>query len=65
MVVKKYIKLGDMMLQALAAARFTNANPAVAAVTGKMSSPMGKDGVYAAELEEEEEEDAGEDPELM
>ena len=65
--LRKHTRLGDMMLQALAAARFTSANAAVVAAGGRRGS-AGEDRVYAAELEEEEEEeeeDDEEDPELM
>ena len=65
--LRKHTRLGDMMLQALAAARFTSANAAVAAAGGRRGG-VGDDRVYAAELEEEEEEeeeDDEEDPELM
>ncbi|KAF8320239.1 hypothetical protein F5887DRAFT_1291426 [Amanita rubescens] len=65
--LRKHTRLGDMMLQALAAARFTSANAAVAAAGGRRGG-VGEDRVYAAELEEEEEEeeeDDEEDPELM
>ena len=65
--LRKHTRLGDMMLQALAAARFTSANAAVVAAGGRRGG-AGEDRVYAAELEEEEEEeeeDDEEDPELM
>ncbi|PFH47479.1 hypothetical protein AMATHDRAFT_198000 [Amanita thiersii Skay4041] len=63
--LRKYTRLGDMMLQALAAAKFTNATAAVAAA-GR-GPVRGDDGDYASELEEEEdeEEEDEEDPELM
>ncbi|KIL61970.1 hypothetical protein M378DRAFT_25846 [Amanita muscaria Koide BX008] len=79
--LRKYTKLGDMMLQALAAARFTNAGAAgVAAVSTRRTAAAaargggdghaGGDGsMHAPDLEEEEEEeeeeDDEEDPELM
>ncbi|KAK2464403.1 hypothetical protein APHAL10511_003551 [Amanita phalloides] len=63
--LRKYTRLGDMMLQALAAARFTSANAAVAAAGGRRHIRDG--GVYSTDIEEEEEEeeDDEEDPELM
>ncbi|KAF8623314.1 hypothetical protein AX17_001614 [Amanita inopinata Kibby_2008] len=66
--LRRYTKLGDMMLQALAAARFTSAPAAVAAAAvGGRRTNIGEDGEYTVELEEEEEEDEEdeEDPELM
>lgn len=65
--LRKHTRLGDMMLQALAAARFSSANAAVAAAGGRRGG-VGEDRLYVAELEEEEEEeeeDDEEDPELM
>ncbi|KAF8623799.1 hypothetical protein AX15_006188 [Amanita polypyramis BW_CC] len=62
--LRKHTRLGDMMLQALAAAKFTSANAAVAAAGGRRGN-IEEGGAFTTELEEEEEDDDEEDPELM